>query len=51
MAVAWVSTTTAATASDSGAATTDPSIRKLIVRPSIAGSVRAWTQAITVTLT
>ena len=38
-------------ASDSGAATTEPSIRKLIVRPSITGSVFPWTQAMTTMLT
>ncbi len=48
---AWMSTTAPATASDSGAATTEPSIRKLIVRPSMSGSVRPWTQAMTTMLT
>src|SRR3954447_2077571 len=49
-AVAFVSMTIAAMASESGAATTEPSIRKLIVRPRISGSVRPWTHATTTTL-
>ncbi len=50
MAGAAVSTASAASAIDSGAATTDPSIMKLIVRPSRSGSVFSWTQAIITTL-